>query len=314
MENLNGKIVTVFGGSGFVGRYIVKNLAEAGYTVRIISRSAEDAKPLKSCGFVGQVVHVRGNITDYDKLSGFIKNSYAVVNCVGILYECKKQRFDAIHAQAPEKLAKAAKSAGVAKFVHISAIVSADSKSKYARSKIKGEKAVLAAFPAASILRPSVVFGAEDNFFNQFAAMATISPILPLIGGGKTMFQPVYVGDIALAVQKCVEGNFHGTYDLGGPRKISFERIMKRILRYTHKKRRLLNIPYPAANIIASLTPASVLTNDQLKLLRHSNVVGVNSKTLVDLGIRPTAISAIVPSYLERFIKPKIRARLKRIA
>ena len=224
MENLNGKVVTVFGGTGFLGKYIIGKLAKAGYTIKVVSRRAENAKDLKTSGFVGQIVPVSADLAKQADIEAIIEGSYAVINCIGILYEQGKQKFDLLHAQIPEKLAQASKKLGVERFIHMSAIVNEKSNSKYARSKINGDKAVIAAFSGATILKPSVVFGAEDNFFNFFASMANYSPVLPLIAGGTTKFQPVYVGDVADAVLKAVEKKTPGRFELGGTRYCNIQR------------------------------------------------------------------------------------------
>ena len=299
MDNLNGKIVTVFGGTGFIGKYIVGRLAKAGYTVKVVGRRAEQGKDIKTSGFVGQVVPIGADLTKQADLEELIKGSYAVVNCVGILYESGKQRFDLLHAQIPEKMAQIAKKLDVKRFIHISAIVNEESNSKYARSKINGEKAVVAAFPGATILKPSVVFGAEDNFFNFFAKMSNFSPCLP-IPASKTKFQPVYVGDIADAVLKCVKTKSAGRFELGGPEKYSFREILELILKYTGRKRVLFDQPRFMSQITAIITPSSILTLDQVELLKHDNIVGKNALTFKSLDIEPTDIDSIVPNYLGR--------------
>lgn len=294
---MKDKIVTVFGASGFLGRYVVEELAQAGYTIRAVARNVEHCKELRTSGYVGQIVPVNGDVLNYESFPALIKNSYAVVNLVGILAEKGRQKFDAIHAQMPEKLAMAAAEEGVAKFVHISAIVNNNSKSKYARSKIHGEEAVLKAFPLATILKPSVVFGAEDNFFNQFAAMTKILPFLPIIGGGKTRFQPVFVGDVAKAVLASVESKFNGRFELGGPKIYSFKKIMRLVMDFTGRQRKLLNIPFSLAGIPARM-PFVPITPDQLKLLRHDNIVAEGAKDLEVFGVEATSIYAIVPKYI----------------
>jgi len=294
---MKDKIVTVFGASGFLGRYVVEELAQAGYTIRAVARNIEHCKDLRTSGFVGQIVPVKGDLLDYNSYGDLIKNSYAVVNLVGVLKECGKQGFDALHARMPEKLAVEAKRQGVEKFIHVSAIVSGESKSKYAKSKIHGEEAVLKAFPEATILKPSVVFGAEDNFFNQFAAMSKFSPFLPLIGGGKTRFQPVFAGDVARAVLVAVEGKYSGKFELGGPKIYSFKKIMKLVMEFTKRKRILLPLPFFISAILAKL-PLVPLTSDQLKLLRHNNIVADDVRCLHTMGIEPTSVYAVVPKYI----------------
>ncbi len=304
--NLNGKIVTIFGGSGFLGTYVVRELAERGYTVKIICRNPDDSKALKTAGFVGQVVIIKGNISNYEKLPELVRGSYAVVNLVGVLYESGKQKFAKLHAEAPGKLAEAAKIAGVEKFVHVSAIVDAQSKSNYAKTKLEGEKNVTPAFPDAYIAKPSVLFGPEDNFFNMFAALSSFSPFLPAIGGGKTKMQPVYAGDVGIAIRKMIdEETKPGTYQLGGPEALTFKQILERIEEYTDRKRCILKIPFPLAKLGAIFAPKIILTGDQVELLKHDNIVTSRTKTFTELGITPTAIEAVVPKYLARFKRRK---------
>lgn len=298
---MQNKIVTVFGGTGFIGKYVVAELVKAGYTVRVITRSLERAKNLKTGAYVGQVAPIIGDLTKPENFAELIKNSYAVINLVGLLYEKGgNQKFNLIHSQNVEKLAKAAKNMGVEKFVHISAIVPEDSKSKYAKTKLAGEKALQTNFPNAVILKPSIVFGAEDNFFNQFARMAMFSPFLPLIGGGKTKFQPVYVEDVAKAVIAALAGASAGSYQLGGPQILTFKEVLQLILKYTNRSRYLINIPFFVAKIIATFTPSFILTRDQVELLKNDNVVSARSKSLKELEIQATSVESIVPNYLAR--------------
>lgn len=302
---MKNKIVTVFGGTGFIGKYVLDELIQAGFTIRLVTRSLERAKQARTGANVGQVVPVIADLTKDSDYAAIVKDSYAVVNLVGILFESGKQKFSALQAKAAGKIAQAAKAAGVEKFVHISAIVDPESPSKYAKSKIAGEKAVETYFPEAVILKPSVVFGAEDNFFNKFAQMATLSPFLPLIGGGKTRFQPVYVGDVAKAVLNAIESPKikAGVYQLGGPETLTFKEILQRILKITNRKACLLNIPFCAAKLIAIPAPSSVLTADQVTLLQSDNVVTSKGKTLAELGVEATTIDSIATQYLERFSK-----------
>ncbi|MDE3060345.1 MAG: complex I NDUFA9 subunit family protein [Pseudomonadota bacterium] len=301
------QIVTVVGGTGFVGRYVVKLLAAAGYTVRVISRHPDAALHLKTSGHAGPIVLMGGDLARPDSLEGKLDQSWAVINLVGVLFEAGRQSFSRVHAHGAERLAQLARTAGAERFVHVSALgVSKASGSAYARSKLLGEKAVLAAFPEASILRPGVIFGAEDHFFNRFAAMASVSPILPLIGGGKTRFQPVYAGDVAHAVMACLtrHGTAGNTYELGGPRIYTFREILEYILRLTGKRRMLIPIPFGLASLMgacAGLLPNPPLTRDQVKLLRQDNVVGENALTLAHLGLNATAAEIVVPEYLSLF-------------
>ena len=298
---------TVFGGSGFIGRYVVKRLAARGDVVRVAVRDPVAAAFLKPMGAVGQVVPMRVNISDDAAVAESLRGCDAVVNLVGILYESGTQRFEAIQAQAPERIAAAAKAAGVAEFVQISAIgADAGSPSLYARTKAAGEAGVRRHFPAAPILRPSIVFGPEDGFFNRFAAMAQLAPALPLIGGGTTKFQPVFVGDVAEAVLR-VLGNpaaIGKTFELGGPRVASFRELMEFMFRTTGRSRPLVGIPFGLATLMAAVAeklPMPLLTRDQVALLRHDNVVAEGAPDLRSLGVDPTAMEAVVPQYLEIF-------------
>lgn len=301
------KVITVVGGTGFVGRYVIRQLAKAGYRLRVISRNPDAALSLRTAGDVGQIALMPGNLSDPTSLEGKLRGSYAVVNLVGILFESGRQNFTHLHAQGAEALAKRAKAEGVSRFIHVSALgVDKAGGSQYARSKVLGEKAVLAAFPEASILRPSVIFGPEDNFFNQFADMSRLFPALPLIGGGNTRFQPVYVGDVAKAVEACLtRPDATGqTFELGGPHTFTFKEILQYILQQVGRQRRLVNIPFPIAGIVGKVSeicPRPPLTRDQVTLLKSDNVVSPNAKTFAQLGIKPTAVDIIVPEYLTRY-------------
>lgn len=301
------QVITIIGGTGFVGRYVVKLLAAQGYTLRVISRNPSAAGHLKTSGSVGQIVLMGGNIAEPASLLGKIENSHAVVNLAGILFEGGRQRFAAVHAHGAEKLAQMAKAAGVSRFIQMSALgVDKARSADYARSKLLGEKAVLTAFPEATILRPSVIFGPEDNFYNQFAAMAALSPALPLIGGGVTRFQPVYVGDVANAIRVCLtrpdaQGQI---YELGGPNVYTFREILRYILDVTGKKRLLLPVPMGVASFLGmcgEALPRPPLTRDQVRLLKSDNTVSAGARTFASLGITPTAVEMVVPDYLERF-------------
>jgi len=308
------KIVTIFGGTGFIGRYAVKRLAAAGYTIRVISRNADKALHLKTAGDVGQIVLMSGNLAHSESLAGKLDHSYAVINLVGALYEGGGQRFGALHAQGAERLAQMAKAAGAQRFIHLSALgVDKAAGSHYARSKLLGEKAVLAAFPEATILRPSVVFGPEDQFYNRFAAMASLCPALPLIGGGRSRFQPVYVGDVAKAIDHCLArpDTAKHTYELGGPHSYTMREILTYILHIIGRKRPLVRLPFGLASLMATgleLLPYPPLTRDQVKLLQYDNIVSPNALTLANLGIAPTAVEVVVPEYLARFNKKKAMA------
>lgn len=310
----NGKLVTVFGGSGFVGRHIVAALAKDGYRVRAAVRRPDLAGHLQPMGAVGQIHAVQANLRFSDSVQRAVEGAEAVINAVGVLAPIGAQSFNAVHAEGARTVAKAAHEGGAEQLVHISAI-GADkaSSSVYARTKADGEAATLAAFPSAIILRPSIVFGPEDEFFNRFAGLARSSPLLPLIGGGRTKFQPVYVGDLARAVVTCVSGSARaGTvYEIGGPQTLSFRDLLELTLTYTDRKRGFLPMPFWLAKLQALATwplPNSLrpITVDQVRLLKRDNVVSEaavsEKRTLANLGvIDPVTVGAIVPGYLERF-------------
>jgi uncharacterized protein YbjT (DUF2867 family) len=312
-----GKLVTVFGGSGFVGRHIVSALAKRGYRVRAAVRRPDLAGYLQPMGAVGQIHAVQANLRYEDSVKRAVEGADAVINAVGILAPAGAQTFEAVHAEGARFVASAAKSTGVAHLILISAI-GADpaSSSRYARTKAEGERATLASLPSAIVLRPSIVFGPEDEFFNRFAALARMSPLLPLIGGGRTKFQPVYVGDLASAVANVVDGRGKsGTvYEIGGPQVLSFRELLDMTLEYTGRRRAYLPMPFWLAKLQALATwplPNALrpITVDQVRLLRRDNVVSpaaiAEARTLADLGVeRSTAIASIAPDYLERF-KPR---------
>lgn len=297
-------IITVVGGSGFLGRYVVKHLAASGYVVRVLCRRPSAAGYLKVCGDVGQVVIDYADLGKPETLKGKLAGSVAVVNLVGILFERGRQKFSRVQAQGAEKLAQEAKAAGVTRFVQLSALgVDAAKLSKYARSKLAGEQAVRAVFPDAVILRPSVVFGAEDQFFNLFAKMALFSPVLPIVGGGKTLFQPVYVDDVAQAVLKAVRQPECAakTYELGGPAVHSMKELMQMVGSMTGHPRHLLPVPFAVAGLISQLAqwaPTPLLTPDQVRLLRYDNVVKAEADGFQQLGIHPASIESVMPQLL----------------
>ncbi len=299
--------VAILGGAGFIGRYVVKRLAERGDVLTVGGRHAAAAKFLRLKGDVGQVGLVNLSIADEELLRAFVANQDAVVNLVGILHESGAQRFELIHHVAPARLARLAREAGVERFVHVSAI-GADprSTSAYARTKAAGEQAVRDAFPTATILRPSIVIGPEDQFFNRLAAIATISPVIPLIGGGETRLQPVYVGDVADAVVRVIDDSSTAgrTYELGGPRIYTLRALTELLLAEIRRKRLLVDLPFVLASLQArlmALLPNPPLTPDQVELLKRDNVVASGAQSLATLGIAPTAIEAILPTYLDRF-------------
>lgn len=298
-------LITVFGGTGFLGRHIVKRLAKAGYRLRIATRRPNEALFLKTSGTPGQIDIVQANIRDAASTQAALKGAEGVVNAVGILFESGKQKFTALQAEGATRLAEAAKAEGIAAMVHISAIgADAASASLYAQSKAAGEAGVLAALPGTHILRPSIVVGPEDDFFNRFAAMAMIAPALPLIGGGVTQYQPVSVFDVAAAVEACFAGAPAGTYELGGPDVLSFKELMEMLLAEISRDRLLVPMPFAAARVIAAIAqfmPKPLLTPDQLILLRSDNVVADAAHGFADLGLSPEPIAGILPSYLARF-------------
>ncbi len=301
------RLVTVFGGSGFIGRYIVRLLAQEGWRVNVAVRDAERAKFLKPMGDVGQVTPMAVSLRDRDAVAAAVAGADVVVNLVGILYESGRQSFEAIHHEGARTVAEAAAKAGVARLIQISAI-GADpaSPSLYARTKAAGEAAVRGAFPAATILRPSLVFGPEDGVFNRFAGLARVMPALPLFGGGKTRFQPVYVGDVAEAVQRVLaDPNAAGkTYELAGPTIYTFRQLMELMLKEIRRKRCLVSIPFGIARLEArflQVLPVPPLTVDQVRLLERDNVAAADAPGLAELGIAPTPVEAVIPSYLDRF-------------
>lgn len=305
------KLVTIYGGSGFLGRYVTQELARTGCRIRIAVRRPDLAGHLQPFGGVGQIHAVQANLRYPDSVSKAAEGADAVVNLVGILFETGKQKFSSVQAEGARNVARAAKAAGAEALVHVSAI-GADprSASHYAQSKAAGETHVRKAFPDAVILRPSIIFGPEDNFFNLFAGMARVSPVLPLIGGGRTRFQPVYAADVAKAVVASLEGGAKKgeIYELGGPEIVTFKEVLQRILRYTDRQRLLMPYPFWMARINAAflqLLPSPLLTVDQVRLLETDNVAQVKSRasarSFEGLGIKPVSIDAVVPEYLGRF-------------
>ncbi len=301
------RLATVFGGSGFVGRYVVRQLARDGWRVNVAVRDAEYAKFLKPMGDVGQVTPMAVSIRDKAAVAAAVSGAEVVINLVGVLYESGTQNFEAIHHQGAKVIAEAAAAAGVARLVHVSAIgADAGSPSLYARTKAAGEAAVRAAFPGATIFRPSLVIGPEDGFFNRFAGLARVMPALPLFGGGKTRFQPVYVGDVADAIVRSVgDAKTAGqTYELGGPTIYTFRQLMELMLKEIRRKRCLVSIPFPIARLEArflQVLPVPPLTVDQVRLLERDNIAAQGVPGLVELGIRPTPVETVIPSYLDRF-------------
>ena len=302
-------LVTIFGGSGFVGRYIARRMAKEGWRVRVACRRPNEALFVRSYGAVGQVEPVFCNIRDDASVKAALAGALAAVNCVGTFDSGGANNFDAVQSTGTARIARLAAEAGLATLVHISAL-SADpnAASDYSRTKGEGEAAVLAAFPSAMILRPSVIFGNEDGFFNRFAAMAKLGPILPLVGGN-TRFQPVSVEDVAAAAVKGVTGEASGIYELGGPEVDTLRGLIGQMLVVIQRRRLVINLPFWLGSTIAGLLGAgsaltlglirnNILTSDQVRSLKVDSVVHSGAKTLADLGITPTGFAAVIPEYL----------------
>lgn len=306
---MNNSLITVFGGTGFLGRHTVRALARAGFRIRVAVRHPNEGFFLRPMGHVGQIDIVKCNVRDANQVAAAVQGADGVVNLTGILYERGAQSFEAVHVSAAEATAKAAHAGGVTSLIQISAIgAGRDAMSRYAASKGEGELRVRAAFADAVILRPSIVFGPEDDFFNRFAALGRILPFLPLIGGGVTKFQPVFVGDVAAAIVRAItDPAARGrTFELGGPSIYTFKELMQFVLRQTCRKRLLVPVSFFVASIQAlflQFLPKPLLTPDQVILLKSDNIVTA-ADTLASLGIEPTSIEAEVPAYLWRF-RPK---------
>ena len=310
---MRSKVVTVFGGSGFIGRYVVQRLAEQGAIIRVPTRRPERALFLKPLGGVGQINPEPWNPSAEGEVERLLVGTDAAISLIGILFEGRGGDFDRLQGRLPGEIGAAAARQGVERVVHVSAI-GADpaSPAAYGRSKAAGEAALRASFPQATILRPSIVFGPEDGFFNRFARMSQLSPVLPLIGGGGTRFQPVYVGDVADAVvaallQPATAGQ---TYELGGPTTYSFKELLTYLLKVTGRRRLLVNLPFSLATLQAKLLqflPEPPLTPDQVELLKRDNVVAKDTAGLAQLGIAPTPLEVIVPQYLKAYALPVAR-------
>lgn len=306
------RLVTIYGGSGFVGRHLVRALAKRGWRIRVAVRRPDLAGHLQPLGVVGQIMPVQANLRFPESVARAAEGASAIVNLVGILHQSGAQTFDAVQAGGADTVAKAAKKEG-ARLVHMSAIgADKNSDSNYGRTKALGEQAAFAAKRDAVVVRPSIVFGPEDGFFNRFASLARISPFLPLIGGGNTKFQPVFVGDVAEALAKAVEGEARGgeIYELGGPEVMSFRELMDVTLGEINRKRLLVPLPWTVARLQAffmEFMPKPMLTRDQVTMLETDNVVSAQAiaerRTLEGLGINATAMGAILPSYLWRYRK-----------
>ncbi|ETX27695.1 complex I NDUFA9 subunit family protein [Roseivivax isoporae] len=306
------KLVTIYGGSGFVGRYIARRMAQEGWRVRVAVRRPNDAIFVRPYGVVGQVEPVFCNIRDDASVRDVARGADAVVNCVGVLTEIGRNTFDAVQAEGAGRIARLAAEVGVPRMVHVSAIgADAESRSAYARTKAAGEEAVLRHMPGAVILRPSIVFGPEDAFFNRFAAMTKLGPVLPVVGAG-TRFQPVYVDDVARAAVAGILGTAApGIYELGGPDVNTFRELMQQMLRIVRRRKLILNVPFPVASLMGGafgllqkmsfgliLPP---LTRDQVANLKRDNVVSGTHPGFADLGIEPVSLEAVLPDYLWRF-------------
>ena len=304
---LNNQTITIFGGTGFVGRYIVKILAKTGAKINILSRTPSNSLFLKTAGSLGQISLVEGSVSNQDQVEELIKKSDIIINAVGILFEKKQQNFINLHVKFPELLGKLAKKYNIKKLIHISALaIEHNPHSKYAVSKLQGEAALKTNFNNVTILRPSVIFGSEDQFFNKFASLLRFSPILPLINKGSTKFQPVYVMDVARAIYNITvfSGYDKKTYELGGPDIYSLKEIYQYILNILGIKRLLLNMPYFISKIMAiifELFPKPILTRDQIKLLKTDNITHRKTNSFFHLQIQPYKIEEIVPKYLQRY-------------
>ncbi|WP_135079765.1 complex I NDUFA9 subunit family protein [Terasakiella sp. SH-1] len=328
------RIATVFGGSGFLGRHIVKRLAQQGYTVRVAVRDVEAAMYLKPYGNPAQILLQACNVRDSEMVARSVEGADVVYSLVGLLSQWGKQTFDAVHVEGAHNIAKACAAARVSNLIHVSAIGANDqAEAQYARTKGAGEKAIFHAYPKAVILRPSVVFGPEDDFFNKFAAMSRFAPALPVMGAplipevsfdgdlevnlygdGGAKLQPVYVGDVAQAAVNAIDNETAKgkTYELGGPEVMTFMGIMKRVLKYTQRKRLLAPVAFPIAKILGGVLgflPKPPLTGDQVLMLESDNVVSEGTLTLQDLGVEPTLADVILPTYLGRYKELKNQPR-----
>jgi len=304
------KLVTIFGGSGFVGRYIARRMAKQGWRVRVAVRRPNEALFVRPYGVVGQVEPILANIRDDASVAAAMAGADAVVNCVGVMSERGRNGFDAVQAEGAGRIARLAAAAGISQLVHLSAIgANVDSDSDYARTKAEGEAAVMEHFPGAVILRPSVIFGVEDGFFNRFARMTKLGPVLPLVGGN-TRFQPVYVDDVAAAAEVAILGGAApGVYELGGPDTNTLHGFVELMLTRIRRRRLVLNLPFWVGSLMGfgfgvmqtmtlGLVHNSILTRDQVRLLRHDNVVSDGENGLTDLGVTPTDMEAVLDDYL----------------
>ncbi len=301
-------LVTIFGGSGFIGRYVANRMAQSGWRVRVAVRRPNEAMHVKTYGIVGQVEPILANIRDEDSTRKAIAGADVVINCVGIFFEVAKQKFDAVHVDGAARIARIATEEGVKQLVHLSSLgANSESNSEYLQSKAEGEQAVLTSFPSATILRPSAVFGTEDKFLNRIAGFSLITPVMPVIGA-QTKFQPVFVGDVAKAVEAAIANTATGTFELGGPEVKTMRELTEITMDVVHRKRFLVNAPFwivgikawffdMGAAMLGGLFPA-LITRDQVKFLRHDNIVADGVKTFADLGVTPTAMEAVLEDYL----------------
>ena len=309
MQKNPGKVACIFGASGFIGRHLIRRLTKKDFRIIVATRSPYLHGYLKPLGNPGQIDLEKVNLFDEEKLRILIKNSDVVINLVGILYETKKQKFEDIHAKFPSLLSKLCSELNIKKLVHISALgVNETANSQYIKTKLKGEKNIINNFNRSVILRPSVIFGPEDKFFNQFASLAEFFPALPLIGGGLTYFQPIYVGDVAKSIMTVLEKEeiSNNIYELGGPQTFTFKELMKILLKEINKKRFLVSVPFLFAKFqakILQLLPKPLLTTDQVEMLKYDNIVTNKYPTLKDLKINPKTIESILPNYIWRFRK-----------
>ncbi len=302
---MNNTIITIFGATGFIGSETVRVLAAQGYILRLPRRHPKKADMLKFNGDVGQIVPITCDYTAKG-IDSVIAGSHAVINCTGILVEKGHKSFMGTHCYLAEDIAKSCTKNGVEQLVHISALGVDKSRSHYGKSKLSGEQVICKNFDKVMIIRPSIVFGVQDNFFNMFAKIGTVSPLLPLIGGGKTLFQPIYVGDVAKAISNAIKNKSLGIYELGGPDIVSFKDILKKLKSYTGQKFCLLPLPFFIAKIQAvmmSILPNAPITIDQIRSLKTDSIVDKHAMTLSDLNVKPTPMDQILPSYLERFKK-----------
>ena len=306
MQN-NQKIIAIFGAGGFLGKHLIRELTKLDYRIKVATRNPYLKGYLKPLGSPGQIELFKTNIFNPKDVKNILENCDIVINLVGILYENKNQKFNEIHSEFPNMLSNLCNEIGIRNLVHVSALgIKEKHSSIYMQSKFKGEKNIQENFKPSVILRPSIVVGQEDRFFNTFASLAQFSPALPLIGGGKTKFAPIYVGDVAKAIVKALELNNSEpkVYELGGPENYSFKELMEILLNEIKKKRLLISIPFGFAKFqsyFLQMMPNPLLTQDQVELLKHDNVVSGNYPTLKDLGIEPVSVQSILPKYIYRF-------------